>query len=71
MTFGEMLAWTNRLKGIVSCDCPDQVKNARLANLMTDLEQAYQIPSLRNESFEKANPFVMQLYRTVSEARGI
>ncbi|RAK21111.1 hypothetical protein B0I26_10363 [Anoxybacillus vitaminiphilus] len=68
---GEMLQYTNRLKEIVGCNCPDQVKNVRLANLMTDLESAYGIPATRDEQFEKQKPFVMQLYRAVSEARSI
>lgn len=70
MTVGEMLLYTNRLKEIMSGK-PSHERDVRLANLMTDLEQAYGIPSLRNESFETANPFVMQLYRAVSEARSI
>jgi len=70
MTFGEMLAWTNRFKEILRQE-PSHWRDVRLANLMTDLEQAYGIPSLRNESFETANLFVMQLYRAVSEARSI
>jgi len=71
MTVGEMLQYTNRLKEIIHSNAPKLVKDRRLANLMTDLEQAYAIPSMRNENFEKENPFLMQLYRTVSEARSI
>lgn len=69
MTFGEMLQYTNRLKEILESNAPQCIKDRRLANLMTDLEQAYNIPILRDQDFEKANPFLMQLYRTVSEAR--
>lgn len=71
MTFGEMLTYTNRLKEIIYSNAPRFIKDRRLANLMTDLEQAYGIPVLRNIEFEKENPFLMQLYRTVSEARSI
>jgi len=71
MTVGEMLQYTNRLKEILASNAPRFIKDRRLANLMTDLEQAYGIPVLRNIEFEKENPFLMQLYRTVSEARSI
>lgn len=69
MTFGEMRLYTKRFNNIVDSNAPKVVKDARLANLMSDLERAYNIPMLRNENFEKQNPFIMQLYRTVSEAR--
>jgi|GEM_PF-1286151 len=71
MTTGEMLQYTNRLKEIIHSNAPQFIKDRRLANLMTDLEQAYNIPTLRDQEFEKENPFVMQLYRTISEARDI
>ncbi|WAA10815.1 hypothetical protein [Fervidibacillus albus] len=71
MTVGEMLQYTNRLKEILSSHAPVAIKDRRLANLMNDLEQAYEIPALRNKNFEKQHPFVMQLYKTVSEARSL
>lgn len=69
MTTGEMLIYTSRFKEIMNGS--KSLRNSRLANLMSDLEQAYAIPSTRNEKFEKENPFLMQLYRTISEARSI
>jgi len=71
MTFGEMLTYTNRLKEIIYSNAPQFIRDRRLANLMSDIEQAYNIPTLRDQEFEKENPFVMQLYRAVSEARSI
>lgn len=68
MTTGEMLLYTNRLKEIRSIKNAD-LRDARLANMMTDLESAYNIPMLRDESYNAKHPFVMQLYRTVSEER--
>ena len=68
MTTGEMLLYTNRLKEIRSIKNAD-LRDARLANMMTDLESAYNIPMLRDESYYAKHPFVMQLYRTVSEER--
>ena len=67
MTFGEMKAWTERFNQILGgAQC---LKDKRLANLMTDLEQAYDIPILNDEEYNRKNPFVVQLYRAVSEAR--
>lgn len=71
MTFGEMQAYTNRFKEIIGSKAPDDIKDIRLANLMTDLERAYRIPFLRDEEFERENPQLMMLYRTVSEARNL
>ena len=70
MTTGEMIEYTNRFKGIMSM--PDSyTRDVRLASLMTDLE-GYGIPMFGKErivDFENHNPFVMRLYRTVSESR--
>lgn len=69
MTFGEMLGWTRRFNQIIGgAQC---LKDKRLANLMTDLEQAYQIPFLNDKAYNKLNPFVIQIYRAASEARSI
>jgi hypothetical protein len=64
-----MLEFTNRLKEIQDAFVSVNIKDYRLANLMSDLESAYQIPMMRKPEFEKANPFVIQLYKTVSESR--
>lgn len=69
MTVGEMLEFTKRFKEIM--DRNSDTKDERLANLMTDLELAYEIPALNDEEFNKKNPFVMSLYRAVSEARSL
>ena len=72
MTTGEMHKWLKRYKEIVDSKANKDIKSMRLANLMTDLESAYNIPLFgkkRIEVFEAIHPHVMQLYRTVSEAR--
>lgn len=69
MTFGEILEFTKRLNSILDSSAPSRIKDIKLANLMTDLELDYQIPMLNDEEFNKSNPYVIQLYRTVSEAR--
>lgn len=67
MTTGEMRIWTERFNQILGG--AQTLKDKRLAQLMTDLEQAYNIPILNNEDYNRENPFVYQLYRAVSEAR--
>jgi len=69
VTVEEMLKFTKRFKEIMEHN--SDTKDERLANLMTDLERAYGIPALNDEEFNKKNPFVMSLYRTVSDARSL
>jgi len=71
MTTGEMKGFTDRFKNIIKSSAPGAIKNKRLSAMMTDLEVAYGIPMLRNEKFGKQNPHLMQLYRTVSDARSL
>jgi hypothetical protein len=71
MTFGEMLQYTNRLNEILSSNIPKHVKSSRLNTLLNDIKKAYNIPVFYNEEFERQNPFVMQLYRTVSAELGV
>lgn len=72
MTTGEILGYTKRLKSITESNTSNREKDLRLANLMTDLEGAYQIPLFggeRLERFKKEHPHVFQLYRTASMER--
>lgn len=46
-------------------------KNERLANFMTDMEQAYNIPALMNEEFNEVHPFVIAIYREASRERSL
>jgi len=45
------------------------VRNSRLTVLMSDMEQTFGIPMIRNDAYEKNHPEVMSLYRQVSLAR--
>lgn len=70
MTFGEMLGFTKRFRNIMNGTGSNQFRDIRLASMMTDLELAYGIrPFIQEEAFEQDNPYLMQLYRTVSEAK--
>lgn len=47
------------------------MRDYRLAALMTDMEGAFNVPTLKNDEWESANPAVAELYREVSKARGL
>ena len=51
MNTGEMLTLTNRFKEIMASKVSTDMKDRRLAALMTDMEGVYSIPMLRRESF--------------------
>lgn len=69
MTVGEMLQWTERFNQILGG--AQALRDKRLAQLMSDLEKAYNIPPLNDEKWNKRNQFVYQLYQAVSEARNL
>ena len=46
-------------------------KDLRLAQLMTAMERKYNIPMLRNEQWERDNPFVIRIYREISNMRSL
>ncbi|SDM15611.1 hypothetical protein [Sediminibacillus halophilus] len=72
MTFGEMQGYTKRFNEIMESNAKQEIKDSRLASLMSDLESAYQIPlawGKRRADFEANHPELMQLYRSVSRER--
>ena len=69
MTVDELMIYSNRFNEIINSRSSDDIKDQRLANLMSDLEKAYRIPFLRDEEFEARHPRLMAFYRSVSYAR--
>ncbi|GEM_PF-3383425 len=50
--------------------CKDeQVKSKKLAVLMTEMENEFNIPGMKDESYNRANPVVMALYHDISNER--
>ena len=43
-------------------------RESRLGELMTEMEGVFKIPMLKNTAWEKENPQVIELYRTVSDS---
>lgn len=51
-------------------DCKEtKVKNRQLGRLMTEMEDEFDIPGMKDESYNKANPVVMALYQDISNER--
>lgn len=48
---------------------PGRERDRRLAELMTELERDFRIPTLRNSEWEKENRALIALYRKVSRSR--
>lgn len=57
----------NQFKEIIKCN--DQRKDVQLAELMTKMERAFNIPILRDPEYEKNNRDVLELYLKVSMSR--
>lgn len=67
MTEQELLSWTARLYTIMHGR--SDLRDKRLAQLMTDLESAYNIPVFNDNKFNKNNELVIGFYRMVSNLR--
>ncbi len=67
MTTGEMLVYTRKYNDILAL--PKGKRSVKLAVLMTELEITFKIPMINSDKFNQENPFLMQLYRTISGER--
>ncbi|MFL0365620.1 hypothetical protein ACH0BF_21660 [Pseudobacillus sp. 179-B 2D1 NHS] len=66
MTLAE---YNQRYETIIQGSFSDEQKDEMLASLMTEMEQEFHIPMLRNETWEAENADVIALYRKVSMSR--
>lgn len=46
-------------------------RESRLGELMTEMEGVFKIPMLKNTTWEKENPQVIELYQKVSDSRNL
>ncbi|WP_337970309.1 hypothetical protein [Virgibacillus salexigens] len=67
MTYEEIEYFCKRFDEINESKEP--VRTNRLSFLMTDMEQAYNIPNFYTAAYSFNNPEVMKLYREVQHAR--
>lgn len=65
MTFGEMAGYTKRFNQIMEIK-ESKLKYERLGSLLSDLRERYDIRMYGNRL---VNPYAMELYNTVFEAR--
>lgn len=50
--------------------CKDErVRNKKLAVLITEMENVFNIPGINDETYNAANPVVITLYQDISNAR--
>lgn len=67
MSHEELAGYRQRFEQIVECAEPGRTR--QLAVLMSEMEKEYNIPMLKNDAFNAANPEVIKLYREISLAR--
>lgn len=64
-----LVQYNQRYEEIIHADWSQDKKDKKLAELMTEMEQVYNIPMLRNEEWERENKRVIALYRRMSLSR--
>jgi len=60
-----------KYEAIHQSNLTDDQKGRKYADLMTEMEQVYKIPMIRNEAWEQENRKVIALYRKISMSRNI
>jgi hypothetical protein len=58
-----------RYEDIMFSNDSQQVKTTKLSNLMTEMEELFSIPMLRDDEWESENRKVIALYRKISKSR--
>ena len=66
MTLAE---YNTRYETILHSDLSEHEKTLKLSSLMTELEQAFNIPMIRKSEWEEKNRAVISLYRKISISR--
>lgn len=63
--------YEQRFNTILNVSKSPNEKDKLLAILMTELERAFQIPMIKNKTWEEENTEVYALYRKVSDSRSL
>lgn len=71
MTQPTLACFNSEYEKILFSDIPDNQKSRKYANLMTEMEQVFKIPMLRDQEWEKENRKVIALYRKISNSRDL
>lgn len=61
--------FNKRYEDIIHSSLSSEKKNKKLADLMTEMEQVFRIPMLKNNEWESENRSVIALYRKISLSR--
>lgn len=56
---------------IMASNQTDSEKDKQLSSLMSDMEKAFSIPSLRSPEWESKNRAVISMYRKIAKSRSI
>jgi hypothetical protein len=62
-------AFHDRYEDILHAYIEENKKDYKLAELMSEMERKFRIPSVRNEEWEQKNRAVIALYRKISLSR--
>lgn len=67
-----LLAWfNNEYEKVLHSGLSDSQKSMEYVNLMTEIEQAFSIPRIRDQEWENENRAVMTLYHKISKSRDL
>lgn len=69
MTNKSLKWFNNEYEKVLHSVLSDKDKDMQYAALMSEMEQAFNIPMLKNEAWEKENKAVIALYRKISMSR--
>lgn len=69
--FNELQKINEKFERIVFSDLADDEKSREYAKLMTEMENKFKIPILKNDEWEKENKAVVALYRIISASRSL
>lgn len=58
-----------RYEEIMFSNDSQQIKTTKLSRLMTEMEELFSIPMLRDDEWESENRKVIALYRKISKSR--
>lgn len=63
--------YETRFNAILEMSNTPADKDKMLASLMTEMEQTFQIPMMKNKVWEEEEPEVYALYRKVADSRSL
>lgn len=61
--------FNNQYEKVLHSELSDEQKSREYASLMTEMEQVYNIPILKDLEWEKENKPVIAMYRKLSKSR--